>query len=138
MKKRAIFGLISVGVLFLIVYLSSCQKNDTTPPAINFSNASVYTYEDTTLAQGTVFTIYVSASKAGVDQHLDTGIISYSLNGSPDSVVQTMRLSSVQFNQYYSYKAGLAGNKEKYTFTFGQTNGLFNSKSVTIKDTSAL
>lgn len=135
MRIKIFFCFVCLAALALLSSLPSCSKTDHTPPGILFNPTPPYVYDDTTLPQGTIFSVYLTVLAAGVNQLLDTAYFSKSVNGGPDSVFQTMQLSTTFFNQYYSYEAGKPGNIEKYVFTFGQTNGLIESDSLIIKDT---
>jgi len=131
--KKVVFAtLIITGGLVTMFNMSSCQKTDITPPYVFFDTATGYIGVDTALPHGTIFTLYVTAEEAGMDQLLTTGTILRSVNGGPDSVLQTMSLATQQFNQFYSYVAGPTGTRQKYIFSFGQLNGLTGSDSITI------
>lgn len=114
--------------------LPSCKQGGSNPPTVQLFNGTGYVYEDTTLAHGTLFTISVYATKMGVDDLLESGKITRSINGGPDSVLQDIKIVTTQFNQFYSYIAGDSGNTERYTFTFSNQNGLTNSATVKVTD----
>ena len=134
MRKGVIFGIGCLVLGFLMFGSGGCKVNLSNPPFVQLDTLVGYVYDDTTLQQGTTANFYVFASRAGNDDILDTGIIYRSINGGPDSVLQTMWLSTTQFTNIYSYVLGPNGNKERYTFTFGTQNGKYDSISVTIKD----
>jgi hypothetical protein len=122
------FTIVALGTIIV----SSCNKPSTNPPVITFSNTVGYICEDTTLYRGTNYTFWVYATKNGGDDLVESGKISRSVNGGPDSVLQTMSFVTTQFSQYYSYNAADSGTVAKYTFTFGNQNGLTSSASIKI------
>ena len=133
MNKTVFF----IGCLLLLVtltgYLSSCKTRDeTNPPGVGFISEPGYVSDDTTLPANSIATILVYANKLGVIDLLDSGTIQRSVNGGPDTVLQTMRFTSTQFSQYYSYQLGAAGNSYKYIFTFFNQNMVGGSDSVII------
>ena len=133
MKKAVFFIFCPVLLIALIVQLSSCSKRDlTNPPGVLFNQVSGYVYSDTTLPQGTVAYIWVTANKIGVNDYLASGSISRSINGSPDSIITSMKFVESTFSEIYSYQLGPAGNKYKYVFTFFNQLGVGTSDSVTI------
>jgi hypothetical protein len=133
MKKPVFFILGALLLVTLTVYLSSCTKRDqTNPPGVGFYPGTGYITEDTTVYRYSIATMYVYANKLGVIDLLDSGVIQRSINGGPDTVLQTMTLNSTQFTQFYSYQLGDSGNKYKYIFTFFNQNKVGGSDSVTI------
>ena len=133
MKKAVFFILCSVLLITLTVQLSSCSKKDiTNPPRVSFNQVSGYIYSDTILARGSIATIWVYATKMGVNDILESGSIVRSINGGPDTTLNAMRFISTQYSQFYSYQLGDSGNRYKYVFTFTNQNGVSNSDSLTI------
>jgi hypothetical protein len=117
-----------------IVYLSSCSKRDiTNPPGLVFNQASGYIYSDTIVARGSTISIWVYANKIGLNDYLASATIMRSLNGSPDSIISSMRFAESQFSEAYSYQLGDSGNSYKYVFTFANQNGATTSDSLTVK-----
>lgn len=133
MKKVVFFISCAVLLLTLTAQLSSCTKRDiTNPPGVFFNNISGYVYADTILPAGSIAYIWVYANKIGVNDYLASGTIARSINGSPDSIITSMKFVESQFSEIYSYQLGDAGNKYKYVFTFYNQNGVSTSDSVTV------
>jgi hypothetical protein len=133
MNRTAFFIVCSALMITLTGYLSSCKTRDeTNPPGVGFVSEAGYVSDDTTLPANSVATIWVYANKLGVVDLLDSATIQTSVNGGPDSILQTMRFNSTQFSQYYSYQLGAAGNSYKYIFTFFNQNKVGGSDSLTI------
>lgn len=133
--KRVSPVLFMGGLLAGIIFsFSSCKKEGTNPPVITFSQSEGYVYEDTALYHGTTFTFWVFATKMGTSDLVESGKITRSINGGPDTVLQSMSFVQSQFSQYYSYVARDSGTIEKYTFTFANQNGASSSSSITITD----
>ena len=133
MKKAVFFIFCSVLLISLSVQLSSCSKKDqTNPPGVGFNVINGYIYSDTTLARGSIATIWVYANKLGINDVLDSGVIKRSINGGPDTTLQTMKFVETQFSQFYSYQLGDSGNRYKYIFTFFNQNKVSGSDSLTI------
>jgi hypothetical protein len=132
--NKAVFFIGCCALLIgLIVHLSSCKKKDeTNPPGVGFIYEPGYVYDDTTLPANSIATIWVYANKLGVVDLLDSGTIQRSVNGGPDTVLQTMTFNSTTFSQVYSYQLGAAGNSYKYIFTFFNQNKVGGSDSVII------
>ena len=117
----------------IMVYFSSCKvRNETNPPEVSFINNVGFVYADTTLYRGTNFTIWVFATKAGLNDLLESGKITRRINNGPDTTLTTFTFVSTQFSQYYSYILGDSGTATTYTFTFGNENGVTTSDSVKI------
>ncbi len=121
-----------VYTLTLITFLTACEDEKTTPPVISLGPGSAYVSGDTTLKEGTVFNVLVNASKTGNEEFLTSFNISKSVNGSPDSVIQSANFVYQYFSQYYSYKTGDSGKLERYTFTVGEQNGQTANVSINI------
>jgi hypothetical protein len=132
MKK--IFSVLSVvlATCSLVFYLSSCKDKENDPPGVTFDSTPPYIYDDTTITHGQIFTIYVQAAEETVNALIESGNISVSWNGGPDSVIQAMNFVTVQFNEPYSYVAGPAGSTEKFVFTFYTQTGLVGADSLVL------
>ncbi len=130
--KRERWILCTLVLCALVVFFSSCLKSNNTPPDVTLYGTTVYVSNDTTLKHGTIFSVFLTARKAGTEQLLTSGKISVKVNDQPDSVIQNMNLYTTFFNQFYSYKAGDSGTVTRYTFSFGQLNGLTGDTSITI------
>ncbi len=116
----------------VIFNLFSCKVKESSPPTVAFYQVAGYVSADTTLYRHTIFPIWVVASKDGVGDLVETGTITRSINGGPDSTLQTMNFVMSQFSYIYSYKAGDSGDVTKYTFTFGNEKGVTGSNSIVI------
>jgi hypothetical protein len=132
MMKR--FSLLTAVLILcaLAFYLSSCKDKEHDPPGVTFNTSSPYIYDDTTITHGQIFTIYVQATEEALNDLLESGTFSTSINGRPDSVFQTMSFVSTQFNTGYAYTAGAAGTTQKFVFTFYTQNGVPGSDSLTL------
>lgn len=127
--------MISGSLLLALTFTSGgCKVNLSNPPYVQLDTLVGYVYGDTTLQQGSDASFYVFAARDGNDDILDTGYITRSINGGPDTVLARMHLATAQFSNVYSYNLGSNGNLERYTFTFGNQNGKYGSVSVLIKD----
>jgi hypothetical protein len=135
MNKTVVFIAGSMVLVFMLLHTTGCKVNLSNPPIVIIDTIAGYVYDDTTIAQNTTFSVYITALRDGNNDLLETGSISHSVNGGPDSVIQKMTFASTQFFQYYSYVTGKAGNTERFKFTFGNENGQTSSASITIKDT---
>jgi hypothetical protein len=134
MKKAVFLIICSVLLIIVTVHLSSCTKRDiTNPPGVIFNQVSGYVYSDTVVPRGSSVSIWVYANKIGVNDYLAAGTIMRSLNGSPDSILSSMKFASSQFSEIYSYQLGDSGNSYKYVFSFANQNGVSTSDSLTIK-----
>jgi hypothetical protein len=134
MKKAVLFGVCCLLIGFLMFTSGGCKVNLTNPPYVQLDTIIGYVYTDTTLPQGSDASFFVFAARAGNDDILTTGRITRSINGGPDTTLLNMNLATTQFSNPYSFNLGPNGNKERYTFTFGNQNGKLNSVSVVIKD----
>ena len=130
MKKSFKTVLAFLTVCAITFYLNSCKDKEHSAPAVYFNSTIPYIYDDTTLTAGTTFAIYVQANEEGVNDLLESGQISVSINGGPDSVIQTMSFVSDVFNQGYAYKAGATGTYAKFVFTFATQSGVAGSDSL--------
>jgi hypothetical protein len=134
MKHRAAYVIILGCLLILVFSISSCKVKESNPPVVQLNALTGFVYEDTTLVHGTTFGIWVYAYRDGVNDLLESGKISRSINSGPDSTLQSMTIVTSQFSQIYSYIAGDSGNVERYIFTFANQNGVADSATVTIID----
>ena len=134
MTKSLISVIVIVVLAGIVFNFSSCKQSGGSAPVVKFFNAVGDVYEDTALVHGTTFVISVYATKMGVDDLLESGKITRSINGGPDSTLQTMTFVGTQFNNFYSYNAGDSGNTERYTFTFANQKGQTGSATVKITD----
>ena len=134
MKKNIVSVLVASVMAVSLFVVSSCDKGGDHHPTIVFkpSNTVVnYLSKDTTFYRGTIFNVGINASKTGPDGMLKSFKITKSINGGADSVLVNAELYTRYFSQFYSYAAGDSGNIEHYTFTVGNTEGLFNSIAFT-------
>ena len=137
MKKIITSVLVGLAILGTVLNISSCGKEESKPPLIEFwksTSSTTYISKDTSLVHGTVFNIGINAAKTGTEGLLTSLKISRSINGAPDSTLLQANFIYQYFSQVYSYAAGDSGNLEKYTFTIGEQDGGSNSVSVLITD----
>jgi hypothetical protein len=133
-KMGKMFGAAAlIAAVCVLICCSSCgNKNLTNPPLVYLVNNPGYLVDDTILAHGTTFSVWVYASKRGLDDLLETGQIVRSVNGGPDSTLGSMKFVATLFSQIYSYQAGDSGTTTRYTFIFGNQNGVVDSTSINI------
>ncbi len=134
MKKIFLSLSFSVVILILLFSFSSCGEENSAQPAIEFVVASSLVSKDTTLEQGTVFTIGIKAQKSGTEGLLTSCKISRSINSGADSTIQQAYFVTQGFTQFYSYTAGDSSNTERYTFTVIKQDGVSNSVNLTVTD----
>lgn len=131
MKKGFSLVMGALALSIVIFYLAACQKANNTRPQILLYKSALYLATDTTLKAGTTFNVYVTASKAGVDQILKYGLITRTVNDTIDTL-QVMNLSTQYLSQPYSYMVKDSGTVERYTFSVTQTNDLRADTSINI------
>lgn len=134
MKKTFSIFFLCVCLSAITLHFSSCGKERSTPPNISFNTSVAYISNDTSLVHGTVFSIGIIASKTQTDGILSGCKIYYSVNNSPDSLIQEMNFVTQYFSQVFSYTAADSGNVERYTFTVSKRDGQSNSASLTVTD----
>ena len=130
MRKPLVVVFVFAAVCSALCILSSCDKGGDHHPTICFrvrSDSVSYSSSYLRLPHDTIFTVRLNASKTGTDGMLQSFKITKSVNGGADSVLLDARVTTVYLDKYYSYSAGDSGNIERYTFTIGNTEGLFGS-----------
>ena len=134
MKKPLAFLSVLCISAAVILQFASCGEEKNTPPVIAIHSSTGYISADDTLTHGTVFNVWLTASKTGTEGMLNSCSISKRVNGGADSVIQQMNFIYQSLSQTYSYIAGDSGNIERYTFTVGELDGGKSSVSLTITD----
>lgn len=136
MNKIWSIALLLGGIGILLLGVSSCDKGGNHHPSIYFQiRPDSVTYQSTfvSIPRDTVFSLYVNASKSGLENLLRSVTIAKSVNGSADSLILQANIYTTFFNQYYAYQAGDSGDIERYTFTATNDEGL--SSSIQFVDT---
>ena len=132
MKKNKI----SIALLCIIAFISSCEKDKGLIPNISFKTGVTYISKDTSLPAGTNFTIGINASKSEDVDVLKQFNISKSVNGAAATSEFTKALEGSEGDNYsYDFTSTLTSNQgqaNKYTFTVTNRDGLTNQVSVTI------
>ena len=125
-----------ISVLMFSVILFSCEKDAGKLPIISFKTGGSYTSADATIAGGTNVTFGINASKAESKEVLKQFNVSKSINGAAATTVFTKSLTGSEGDTYtYDYSATLesvSGQKNTYTFTVTNRDGLVNQVSATI------
>lgn len=130
MSKNIVSLFAAVVIAVILFAVSSCDTGGDHHPTICFrirTDSVSYKSSYLTLPRDTVFTVYAQASKTGPDGMLKTFKVTKSVNGGADSTLIDANITTLYYSQYYTYKAGDSGSVEKYTFTVGNTEDLYNS-----------
>lgn len=119
-----------------IITFASCEKDQGKTPNISFKTGTGYVSASDSLTADTTITIGINASKAEDKDVLKKFNISRSVNNSPDTTIFQKDLSGSEGDNY-SYdlvrKLGSKkGQKEKYTFTVTNRDGLVGQVSLTL------
>jgi len=126
----------SLTILLTLALFSSYYEDEGKLPNISFKTSDSYVSSDATLAGGTEFTIGINASKSEDKDVLKKFDISKSVNGGTSTSVFNTSLSGSEGNNYsYDFKETLGttkGEKDTYTFTVTNRDGLTNQVSLTI------
>ncbi len=130
MKNKIVSLLVIALAVVGMFAVSSCESGGSRIPTIYFrvrtdSVTALPSY--LSLPRDTIFTIYVNASKTGSEGMLKNFKIARSINGSADSTILDAQINTQYFGQYYSFQAGDSGQVQQYTFTVGNSEGLYNS-----------
>lgn len=132
MNKFTFLGLASLSMLSL----ASCEKDEGKLPAISFVTGGSNISEDKTLDKGASFTIGIKAEKTEKEDVLKQFNITRAINGGTGTSVFTKSLSGSEGDLYtYNYTGTMdtsSGQKNKYTFTITNRDGLVNQVSVTL------
>lgn len=121
--------------LILLVF-SACEKTEITGPEITFKKGIAYVSSDVILKKDSNVIIGITASKTENTNLMNKFNISKSVNGGSDTTIFQKDLSGSEADNY-SYDLPVivgtkVGNKEKYTFTVTNRDGLIGQKSLTI------
>lgn len=119
-----------------LTIFSSCEEDEGKIPNISFKTGATYVSADANINKDSNIVIGISASKAEDKDVLKKFNISKSVNGGSDSTIFQKDLSGNEADTY-SYDLPVTvgskvGNKEKYTFTVTNRDGLIGQKSLTI------
>lgn len=130
MQKNIVsLSVLAVVAAFLLT-VTSCESGGNHTPTICFritTDSVSYQSSYLTLPRDTTFNLYVAASKTGPDGILKTFKITKSVNGGADSTLIDANVTTQYYSQFYTYKTGDSGTVEKYTFTIGNNENLYNS-----------
>src|ERR1700761_167084 len=100
MRKTVFFAICSALLVMLTVQMSSCSKRDiTNPPGVYFEIEDGYVYSDTVLPRNSIASIWVYATKMGVNDLIESGTIQRSINGGPDTTLNNMKIVTSEFLQ---------------------------------------
>lgn len=131
--KNILFALICVS---LIAVISSCEKDEGKLPNISFKTGGAYITTDTSIAAGSTIIIGINASKAEDKDVLKKFNISKSINGAAATSEYDKDLSGSEGDNYsYDFTRTLestVGQKNKYTFTVTNRDGLTNQVAITV------
>ncbi len=123
-------------VLFLVLFIASCEKDEGKLPDIKFKTGSTYTSADAKLDPKTKFTIGIIASKTEDKDVLKKINISKSINGGAATTVFDKDLGGSEGDVFnYDYTADLEDvsmQTNRYTFTVTNRDGLVNQVALTI------
>lgn len=128
--------LIKTGIIicFASTLLISCDKGK--KPNISFKAGSSYISGDASVTKKASFTIGIDASKSESEDVLKKFNISKSVNGGSDATIYSQDLSGSDGNNFsYDYTANMdtiVGQKNHYTFTVTNRDGLINQVDLTI------
>jgi len=129
--QKNIVSLSVVAVIAAILFtVTSCESGGNHTPTIGFritTDSVSYKSSYLTLPRDTIFNVYPQASKTGPDGMLKTFKITKSINGGADRTLLDVNVTTQYYSQFYTYKAGDSGTIEKYTFTIGNSENLYNS-----------
>ncbi len=119
-----------------LTIFSSCEEDEGKIPNISFKTGANYVSADAILDKDSNIVIGISASKSEDKDVLKKFNISKSVNGGSDSTVFQKDLAGSEADNY-SYDLPVrvgtkVGNKEKYTFTVTNRDGLVGQKSLTV------
>lgn len=127
--------ILSIAALSLLA-CSSCEKDEGKLPAISFVTGTDYTSGDATLDKGASFKVGIKAEKTEKEDVLKQFNITRSVDGAAGSSVFTKSLSGSEGDVFtYNYTGTMdtvSGQKNKYTFTITNRDGLVNQVSVTL------
>lgn len=118
------------------IVFSSCEKDEGKNPTITFKTGADYVSTDATIAKDSTIKMGIDAAKTEDKDVLKKYSIARSVNGGSDTTLFAKDLSGSEgdkFSHDFTVKVGSkAGNKEKYTFTVINRDGLVGQTSLTI------
>lgn len=135
--KNSIFAIAAIAAVSLF---SSCEKDEGKNPNISFKTGAAYVSGDATLAKDSMVVIGISASKAEDKDVLKNFAITRSVNGGADSTIFKADLSGSDADNYNhdenikigASRVAKSGDKEKYTCTVINRDGLTGAVSLTV------
>lgn len=133
--KKIINAFVTMTVLFSILSIAACEKDEGKLPNIAFKTGGNYTSADKTVNKGETITVGIDASKAEDKDVLKTFDASKSTNGGAATsfVNETLSGSSVDsYSKDLTIVADTTSGSSKYTFTVVNRDGLINSVSLTL------
>lgn len=133
MQKRLYLPLFSL--LFSLLMLVSCEKDEGKLPAIEFKTIAGYVSTDTTVAQGDAVLVGIIAQKTEDKDVLKTFNVSASFDGGASTSLLTQSLSGSEGDLFQADMPITVRNQagtEQYTFTVTNRDGLTNSVSLTL------
>jgi len=119
----------------VILFLTSCEKDEGKLPNIAFKTGSNYTSADANTGQGTSVTIGIDASKSEDKDVLISFDISVSYDGGTSNSVYSETLTGTSGDIYsydYNFTTRQQAGTETYTFTVINRDGLKNQVSLTL------
>lgn len=141
MKKQINILVICAIIVSISYVFSSCEKEEGEfAPEISFKTGGSYTSADATLAAGSSLTIGIDAEKSGEEEEAEDVLkhfnISRSLNGGASTSVYDVDMGSADEESFeYDFSTTVSstvGDKEKYTFTISNRDGLTGQVSLTV------
>ena len=123
---------IAIAILFSV--FASCKKDEGKIPNIAFKTGTIYTSADKTIAVGDSVTIGINASKAEDKDYLKTFTISKAIGTAAATEIYNEGLSGSTGDSYAHdiVVHGTTAQKETYTFTVVNKDGLTNSVTLTL------
>jgi hypothetical protein len=126
----------SIAILSFVALISSCAKDEGKDPYIKFIYSTGYTSADATIAKGSSIMIGITSAKAEEEDVLKKFNISKTVNGGAAVSVYDTDLSGADGDSYtHTYTTTLdtvSGQKNNYTFTITNRDGLTNQVSLTV------
>ena len=126
---------LSIAILFTLLSINSCKKDEGILPDISFKTGTGYTSSDATIAKNTAFLVGINAARTEDKDVLKTFNVSVSYDGGASTTVYTETLTSDQGDNY-THDLNLTtrnqSGTEKYSFTITNRDGLINTIALTI------
>ncbi len=126
----------SIFFLAVVALFAACEIDAGKLPNISLKTDAKYISADATLDGGTAITIGINASKSETKDVLKKYNVSKSINGAVATSVLDKDLTGTEgdifTNDYTETLEKVSGQKNKYTFTVTNRDGLVNQVSVTV------